>query len=115
MDLYISVISDDLAKIEEPVLEQLVRWIGDRTEGIALVNEAAIDGVEGVLGVTITINSTAKLKKPLNFLYSLAKEHKCDFVIGSICADSGDKEDVCYFGHEEGRPDMFEVGSYLEL
>jgi len=24
-------------------------------------------------------------------------------------------EDVCYFGYEEGRPDNFEMASYLEL
>ena len=113
MDLYFYVASDDFEELVEPVSTSLTTWIGDRTEGLSLVNQCE----EGVfrLGINITINEKAKLKKPLSFLYKVAKEHRCDFVIGIFCPDTGSMEDVCYFGHEEGRPDMYEVANYLEL
>ena len=113
MDLYIYVDGEELEDIVEPVSLSISDWIGDRTEGLSLVNQQDGDGV--TLGINITINEKAKLKKPLNFLYKIAKENKCDFVIGIFCPDTGSKEDVCYFGHEEGCPDMFEVANYLEL
>ena len=113
MDLYIYVEGEDLDKIVEPVSASIMEWVGDRTEGLNLVNRQDENTLR--LGINITINEKSKLKKPLNFLYKIAKEHKCDFVIGIFCPDTGDMEDVCYFGHEEGRPDMFEVANYLEL
>mgnify|MGYP000627301607 FL=1 len=114
MQLYIYVASDDLDELVEPVSEVLIQWIGDANERKQLVNLPEEDR----LGVNISIESKNQLNKPLKFLYSLAKDHKCDFVIGKFDGGSlgeGAMEDVCYFGYEEGRPDMFEVASYLEL
>ena len=114
MQLYIYVASDNVDELIEPVSEVLTQWVGDNNERKQLVNLPEEDR----LGVNITIESKNQLNKPLKFLYSLAKEHQCDFVVGKFDGDvlgEGAMEDVCYFGFEEGRPDMFEVASYLEL
>ena len=114
MQLYIYVASDNLDELVEPVSEVLTQWVGDANERKQLVNLPE----EKRLGVNITIESKNQLTKPLKFLYSLAKDHKCDFVVGKFDSDvlgEGAMEDVCYFGYDEGRPDIFEVASYLEL
>ena len=54
------------------------------------------------------------LKDPLSFLHGVAKDHKVDFVVGFF-EENGDSEDVCYFGHEEGKPDIVEIANYLGL
>ncbi|MEH6626734.1 MAG: hypothetical protein V7739_09825 [Motiliproteus sp.] len=66
-------------------------------------------------GIYMTVKRRAELKDPFNFLYPLAKQHKAEFVVGIIDEKSGDKEDVCYFGFEEGKPDIYEIANYLEL
>ena len=43
----------------------------------------------------------------------MAKAYKCDFVVGYV--EQSEREDVCFFGHEEGRADAFEVACYLGL
>lgn len=114
MDLYFYIASDDLEELAEPISATLSSWIGEENERKTLVNQLE----ENKLGVNISVDSKNQLKKPLKFLYTLAKEHKCDFVVGIFSGEaSGDvvMEDVCYFGHEEGRPDMFEMANYLGL
>ncbi|OUS27594.1 hypothetical protein A9Q99_14215 [Gammaproteobacteria bacterium 45_16_T64] len=111
MELYIYIEAEELEDVAEPMVEAIVPWIGNKNEKTKLVNQIA----EGFVGVNMTVTSKNGLKKPLIFLYDLAKEHKCDFVVGILDTETGAMEDVCYFGHEEGRPDMFEIGSYLGL
>ena len=65
------------------------------------------------VGIELTISKAQKLKEPLNQLYDFAKKYKCDFSVGIIEDDK--RSDVCFFGFEEGRPDMFEIANYLEL
>jgi len=114
MQLYIYVASDNVDELVEPISEVLNQWVGEASDRRQWVNLPEEDR----LGVNITIESKNQLTKPLKFFYSLAKEHKCDFVVGKFDGDSlgeGVMEDVCYFGYEEGRPDNFEMASYLEL
>ncbi len=114
MQLYIYVASDNLDELVEPISEVLTQWVGEASDRRQLVNLSE----ENRLGVNILIESKNQLTKPLKFLYSLAKEHKCDFVVGKFEGEAlgeGAMEDVCYFGYEEGRPDNFEMASYLEL
>ena len=90
--------------------KQLKQWAEENTTA-CLVNHLE----DKKFGVTITIDKKLQLKQPLNFLYGIAKKYKIDFVIGIVCGDTGKMEDVCYFGHEEGRPDMYEIAMYLGL
>lgn len=69
---------------------------------------------EHELGIQIEVKKKQYLKEPLNFLYDLAKNEKCEFVIGFFEED-GAREDVCYFGYEEGRPDLYEIANYVGL
>ena len=68
-----------------------------------------------LLGIHIDVRKRMELKEPLNFLYTLAKQHKTEFVIGIIDERTGEQEDVCYFGFEEGKPDIYEISNYLGL
>lgn len=111
MELYIYIEADELEDIAEPMVDAITPWIGNNNEKTRLVNRLE----DGQVGVNMTVTSKNGLKKPLIFLYDLAKEYKCDFVVGILTPETGDMEDVCYFGHEEGRPDMFEMGCYLGL
>lgn len=66
-------------------------------------------------GIRLQLKSKYKLKEPLNFLHAQAKKHKCEFVVAQFYPETGDIEDVCYFGYEEGRPDLHEIANYLSL
>ena len=109
-----------LDEIFTPISEEISNWIGEKQNMRSLSSPSQlgtddINSSEKKLGLSIEIKSKHKLKAPLNFLYTLAKFYKCEFVIAEVCPDSGDIQDVCYFGHEEGKPDLFEVANYLSL
>ena len=105
----------DLNKILESVSKSITTWIGESKKNVQLLAEQSEEGDVLKLGMSLQIKSKFKLKDPLNFLYTLAKEHKCEFSIAIVSPDTGDSEDVCYFGFEEGRPDLFEIANYLDL
>ncbi|MFT7562126.1 MAG: hypothetical protein ACI93R_004061 [Flavobacteriales bacterium] len=130
MNLYIYVDGTDLEEIEEKISSSISSWLSSLVSGtkegkkntLVFVNQrtGAEHGSEGDapgwnLGVNLKVKSKRELKEPLNTLYLLAKEHKRDFVIGIINTKTGVNEDVCFFGHEEGRPDIYEVANYLGL
>ena len=80
------------------------------------VHEGSLKDLEiSPVGLGLKLKSKFKLKDPLNFLYTIAKEHKCEFVIAMLEDETGVAEDICYFGYEEGRPDLHEVANYLGL
>lgn len=116
MNLYIYMVGDELEELEEivePVTTAITDWLAANENIRALlVNQQDDGGLK--LGIDIEVNNKRHLKSPLKFLQGLAKTHKQDFVVG-ILQDSGDREDVCYFGFEEGRPDELEIANYLDL
>jgi len=117
MKIYFYLDGEDFAEIEGPFVEALEQWLTSQELEGSLVNEKQGDPDfpdSWRLGLDLTLTKKAQLKAPLNFLYSQAKTHKQDFVIG-IAHDSGEMENICYFGNEEGRPDMFEVSCYLGM
>jgi len=120
MDLHIYIDdadleAGDLHDLIEPVSASISAWIGEQKKSVQLLVKEASEGDDIKLGMSLQVKSKYKLKDPLNFLYSLAKEHKCEFVIAIYQADADTTEDVCYFGYEEGRPDLFEIANYLDL
>ena len=70
---------------------------------------------EALLGLRFEVGKKRALKEPLDALYAIAKKHKLDFVVGLYETSTGDHEEVCYFGNEEGKPDFYEVANYLGL
>lgn len=125
MELHIYIDDSDmepsrLEEIYEPISNEIAKWIGEKKNIVSLSATADSENLgdnkrEQKLGLHIQIKSKHKLKDPLNFLYSIAKTYKCEFVIARVCPDSSDIEDICYFGYEEGRPDLFEIDNYLSL
>lgn len=122
MKLYLYIDGSDLDDIAEPVAAALAQWIGEVNENITLVNHRAEANAAKPyqlpawkLGINLTVKSKVELKDPLAFLYSIAKQYKQDFVIGIFDPKTDEREDVCYFGNEEGRPDLYEIANYLDL
>ena len=52
---------------------------------------------------------------PLKKLYAIATKQKIEFVVGIVDDKTGESEEVCYFGKQEGMPDVFEIANYLGL
>jgi len=111
-NIFIQVESEDLQSVGAPIASAISAWVEEKDTGAHLLDERD-GGLYAVLGINIQVRKTAGLKEPLRFLFSLAKEHKCDFVLGVYDGDA--KEEVCYFGHEEGKPDVFEIANYVGL
>lgn len=67
------------------------------------------------IGIYTSARKSKQLQTPLNFLYNVAKNNKVEFAIAMMDDDNGDTEwqEVCFFGYEEGQPDIFEIGCYL--
>ena len=114
MHLFIYAVSDDLADIATDIHTAIVEWIGvDRTH-ITAIN----DSEDEKIGMEFEAHSARGLKNPLSFLQTLAKTHKCDFVIGiKAGSEEGIEEDeeICFFGHHEGKADINEVACYLGM
>ena len=115
MKIFITIDNTDLDDIATEVEAAISAWVADCGCTAAAVNQLDEDTGERVLGMRIDTSKKAMLKKALDYLYGLAKEFEQDFAVGFIDADSGAAHKVCYFGNEEGRPDISEIGSYLGM
>ena len=119
MKRYIFLDGQDLQEVEAPICSAISAWLEETEAEAVLVNsksdnEDATAGAQAWrLGLEMTLSKGKKLKAPIKFLYTLAKEYKRDFVVGVFDEQTGEPEDVCYFGNEEGAPDVFEISSYL--
>ena len=113
MKLYIYAESDELEKIRPKLYEAINQWLEDDTNKVEAT--AVNEDEEGSIGIHLQVKKPVHLKEPLNFLQRQAKSLKCDFVLGCWSEDDQDREDICFFGHEEGKPDMFEIACYIGL
>ncbi len=114
MDVYMLVVADEIEEVKAEVVETVSQALDDEKLRGELINECSSDAPdEWRIGIQVSLNKKKFLQEPLNFLNSVAKQHKIDFVVGFI--ENGEAEDICYFGHHEGKPDLFEVGTYLGL
>ncbi len=125
MKIYMYAVSDDLDEIMVPVAGSIGQWLAqdDNKVEATLVNQPEAE----VVGIHLQLKKTLHLKEPLNTLNRIAKQHKCDFVLGllpdtnegldvnEVPEAEEDREDICFFGYEEGKPDMFEVACYIGL
>lgn len=111
-NLYMQVESEDLQELAAPLQSAISDWVNEKDTGAHLLCEKEGDLVSR-LGINIQVRKKAGLKEPLRFLYEQARAHKCDFVLGVY--DGDQQEDLCYFGNEEGKPDVFEIANYIGL
>lgn len=109
---YVAEPGDDEA--DQSIVHDLTQLCADRSDWVLVdARGDAASRASRDLGLQFNARAVKHLKQPLNQLYALARRHHCDFAVGELV--NGRPEDVCYFGAEEGRPDMFEVGMYLGL
>lgn len=119
MKIYIYAESDDLESIAEPMSEAIAQWIKKSGEKATLVNDhhQPAAGEEGApfwnLGINMEAKRRSDLKKALAMLYPLAREYKCEFVVGIASSGRGAAQDICFFGYEEGKPDAYEIANYM--
>lgn len=112
MKIYMLAEHDELASIAEPISVAIATWLEENpNNNLSLV--APSDDDQQV-GLNLETNKKMALKEPVNFLYFLAKQHKAEFVVGMV-TEGGERENVCFFGFEEGRPDVNEIAQYLGL
>lgn len=117
MKLYILL--DGLADDENPTtvadkLQAAINlWLASEELEITPVDERPESKEDWQVGVQFQCQRKAALKAPLDFLFKWAKKAEREFVIGFYDKRSGEREDVCYFGFEEGKPDISEVAMYL--
>jgi len=120
MKIYLHLESDEIEEVADEVILAISEWLKEGKSSAQLVNANVENGAEGGrtgwdIGLTIETNKKAILAKPLNFLYELAQAEKQEFVVGIYDESNSSYENVCYFGYEEGKPDLHEVASYLGL
>ena len=123
MKLYIFIETADLEELNQHMIAEWQQWLDETDFAAEFVqnnmpdeeSELLGDYSEMELGMVFNIKQKQRLKEPLNFLYQLAKTYRCEFVIGIIDNKTNKKQDVCYFGHEEGKPDLYEVANYIGL
>ncbi|MGK0442731.1 MAG: hypothetical protein ACJA0N_002550 [Pseudohongiellaceae bacterium] len=115
MDIYCLIDSHDFEEDVRPHSQEIItaiqQWLTESRSSATLLDQ--LDNVEPQLGFSISTNRKLTLKKPVEFMYSLTKQWPLEFVIGYY--DKQQKEDVCYFGKEEGKPDIAEIANYLGL
>lgn len=114
MKIFIHIDNPDPETEIEPIRQAIAQWIDGCDCTAKLVDEPSADDGDHVLGLRIDTSKKAVLKKALDFLYGIARDTSLDFAVGYI-DDAGVAHKVCYFGNEEGRPDISEIGSYLGL
>ncbi len=113
MRIFIHVDTPDMDAVAEPLVTAIGNWIAGCNCTAQVVDDAAASG-ERVVGLRIDTGKRAVLKTALDALHGLAQAHAIDFVVGYL-DDAGTAHKVCFFGNEEGRPDIAEIGSYLGL
>ena len=111
MQIYIMVDQPEFDENEAAAVAAISDWVGEDNPHATLIHVERDDEAEFQLGIEMQIKAAKQLIPPLNEFYKIAKKFKCDFVVGFIEGD--EREDVCFFGNEEGKPDAFEVGCYL--
>lgn len=114
MLLSMYVEGSDLSDVEKPITAAISQWL-QATKSVATFIDETNDSGERSLGIQLRIRKKGEMKAALQKLYEIAKQNKREFVIGIVDEKSGCSEEVCFFGHEEGKPDVFEIANYLGL
>ena len=113
MDIYCLIDSydfdEDVAPNAPAIITAIENWLAESRSSAQLINKQD----EQQLGLSINTKRVQTLKKPIAFLFTLTEQWPLDFVIG--VDNNGEREDICYFGKEEGHPDISEIANYLGL
>ena len=107
MQIFLYIDNPELDENEAQVISVLQAWVTAHAPHAAFIHLPE----SNTFGVQLHIKAAKQLNQPLADMYALAKQYHCEFVVGFI--EDGQEEEVCFFGHEEGKPDAFEIGCYL--
>lgn len=121
MNIYILVDGSDHDDYADEFISAVELWIKNGQGNVCLLNHKQPLASDAKtyslppweLGITFSTNKKAKLKGPLTFLYGLAETLELDYVVGTQLEEGGSRQDICYFGFDEGRPELSEMASYL--
>ena len=118
MNVYMYVDASDLDEIDVSIADTMAKWAESSKLKCIFVKNQDLEGDELdlpslELGLVLPINKSFDLKEPLNYLFKIAKTNQLNFVVGITDDNNESREDVCYFGCDEGKPDFFEIGTYL--
>ena len=102
---------DEFAPHLGPIETAINDWLTESRSSAILYKD--IEGKKPFIGLLIETNRKLTLKKPIECLYVLSQKYTLECVIGLLKND--DRDDVCYFGAEEGEPDINEIANYLGL
>lgn len=115
MKLYFLLDDEEPEAVADKLVAALGDWLATTPLELTVVDERPDDVTQWQIGLQFDCKRKAMLKQPLEFLFKWAKKMEREFVIGFYDKESGNNEDVCYFGYEEGCPALDEVGLYLGL
>jgi len=110
MHIYFLIDGSDCSESRDDIVSAMTGWLEESRSSAKLIND---EGAEQ-LGLSIETQRAKTLAKPLMFLYGLAREYEQEFVVGYV-GEQDEREDVCYFGFEEGKPEVDEIMMYLGL
>ena len=114
MKIYFLLDDEEPSSVADQLMTAIDAWLKTEQLAIEVIDDRPEDSSEWLLGLQFECKRKAIMKQPLEFLFKLAKKMEREFVIG-IYDKSGARENVCYFGYEEGCPDINEVAMYLGL
>ena len=114
MKIYFLLDDDEPDVVADDLIDAIGLWLEAQETFVEVIDNRPDDVTKWELGVQLECKRKAHMKPALDFLFALAKKMEREFVIG-LYDKKGAKENVCYFGHEEGCPDIDEVAMYLGL
>lgn len=113
--IYFLIDGSDFSEQKDLIVEAIQQWLEESRSSAQLINrEDPHHESQWLLGLEIDTKRPKTLAKPMDFLYSLAQEYEQEFVVG-LSDENQQREDVCYFGFEEGKPSLDEITMYLGL
>ena len=116
MKIYLLVDGVDHALYADAFCQEIAQWIKAGQGNVTLVNSAETGErchSEWDLGITFSTSKRAKLKGPFDFVYQIGSDLELDFLVAK--EEDGELEEICYFGYEEGAPQLDEIAVYLGL
>ncbi len=123
MQIYLLIACDRLEDKQEnklrtdlPAIQAALQsYVDDNAvANVTLINECDSDNMDDwQLGIEQTVKKSIQLKYPVNLFNDLAKKFSIDCEVGSVTKKK--REPVSYFGHEEGKGDLFMIAQYLDI
>jgi len=107
----------DLNDVAKPITSSITEWIKNTGSVAIFIDQSSgsNENPERHLGIHIRIRKKGEMRDVLKKLYEIANKNKREFVVGIVDEKTGISEEVCFFGYEEGKPDVFEIANYLGL